>query len=499
MIKILTSKQIQAIDAITITREPISSSALMERACSAFVDWFVRKFPSKEHVIGIVCGGGNNGGDGYGIARMLFLQGYAVKVYALSTSSKSPDNQMNAARLTSMNIFIEDTAKIFDEQEIKNVSLWIDALFGSGLTKPLSGASENVVKRLNATNALRIAVDIPSGLFSDQPTTTTTFKAHHTVTFQLPKLALLFPQHGTIVGKLHRVDIGLHEGAIQETPTQHFLLTANDIKTILKSRGTFDHKGTFGHGLIIAGSKGRMGASVLAARAALRSGVGLLSVQTPACGVSIMQTSLPEAMVLVDQGEDRIQTVFSSNAYACVGIGPGLGKHEETVKFLGTFLAQQQWPLVLDADALNILADHRAWLHYIPKGSILTPHPKEFERLVGPWQNDFHRLEKLKQLAKQLNCVVVLKGAFTSIANSDGVVYFNSTGNPGMATGGSGDVLTGILTSLIAQGYTPLEAALIGVYVHGLAGDFAAKEFGQISMLPSDIIAYLPAAFQAIA
>jgi NAD(P)H-hydrate epimerase len=374
----------------------------------------------------------------------------------------------------------------------------IDAIFGSGLSWPVEGIYAQAIEAINASGGIRIAVDIPSGLFADKHSTGPIIRAHHTVTFQLPKLAFLFPENYPYVGTWHLIDIGLHKIFIREATTAHHYLTKKSVRKILKGRSTFNHKGDFGRGLLIAGSYGKMGACVLAARAALRAGMGLLTVHIPGIGYSILQSTVPEAMASVDDDEKIFSSVPSTESFDVIGIGPGLGLAKETVAAFTKILASGK-PMVIDADALNILSAHRELLHLIPAGSILTPHPREFERLTSPWKDDYDRLDKQIKLSKDLKSVVILKGAHSSMTTPDGQVYFNSTGNPGMATGGSGDVLTGVLTSLLAQHYTAEEAAILGVFLHGLSGDIAVRDTGMASLIASDLIDFLPMAFKDLA
>ena len=497
MPKILSAKQIKELDAYTIQHEPIASIDLMERACRAFESWLTERF-DVTHRIGIVCGTGNNGGDGLGIARLLFELGYQVQLWIVNgDATESLDFKINLDRLRNKISVTEITLK-FDQAIFSSCDILIDAIFGSGLSRPPEGLYEKAIDCINQTNALRIAVDVPSGLMMDQHSTGSIVKAHHTVSFQLPKLVFFFPQNYPFVGSWHIVPIGLSKDFIRQATSPYFYLSLKNIKRIVKPRLTFDHKGHYGHALLIAGSIGKMGAAILASRASLRSGLGLLTVHIPKCGNTILQTALPEAMVSIDNSEAFSTGIENLNSYSSIVIGPGLGQHPETVNAFAAVLKQFKLPMIIDADALNILSSNKELLNHIPEGSILTPHPKEFERLVGTWKDDFERLKKQQQLAKQLKCIVVLKGAYSSIASSDGDVFFNSTGNPGMATAGSGDVLTGILTSLLAQQYSSLNAALLGVYLHGLSGDGAAYEKGMNSIIASDLVEFLPDAFKKI-
>lgn len=495
MLKILPTGTIKALDAYTIEQGSIASIDLMERACRAFVNWFVQKFDST-HSTGVVCGTGNNGGDGLGIARLLHEHGYEVKVWIVKgTVSESIDFKLNLDRARQYKLVILELANESDERFFTDRNVLIDAIFGSGLTRPVTGIYAKVIECINNADATRVAVDIPSGLMADSPSVGPVVKADFTVSFQLPKLAFLFPENHKVVGDWVVVDIGLNKDFIKKAETDHFYLTPKDPRKILKKRSKFDHKGVYGHALIVAGSRGKMGAAVLAARAALRSGIGLLSVHVPKCGYEIIQTSVPEAMALVDPHDEYFTSSIDHRNFTTIGIGPGLGNSKETTKAYSDLLKHFGKPMVIDADGLNILGENKGLLELVPAGSILTPHPKEFERMVGKWQNDFERLDKQKELAMRLGVIVVLKGANSAIVSPDGKVCFNSTGNPGMATGGSGDVLTGILTGLLAQGYDPFQTALLGVYIHGLAGDLAVPDTGMNSLIASDLINFLPSAF----
>jgi ADP-dependent NAD(P)H-hydrate dehydratase / NAD(P)H-hydrate epimerase len=363
---------------------------------------------------------------------------------------------------------------------------------------PVEGIYVRAIQLMNAAEATRVSVDVPSGLQADRPSEGEIVRAGFTVCFQLPKLAFFFPQSYPFTGEWCTVDIGLDKSFIRKAETKYFFTTLKDCKKILRPRLRFDHKGTYGHALMIAGSFGKMGACLLASHAALRAGVGLLTAHVPGCGYQIVQTSLPEAMVDIDPDDQLFTQCESIDKFDAIGIGPGLGQDAKTVKALGDVLRRFKKPMVIDADALNILSSNRELLHLIPENSVLTPHPREFERLAGSSKNDFERLGKQIALAAQLKSVVVLKGAYSSIATPHGKVYFNSTGNPGMAKGGSGDVLTGILTALLAQGYSSDQAAILGLFLHGLAGDIGVQELGMTAFLPSDLIQHLPRAFQRL-
>lgn len=495
MQKILTVEQIRAWDADTIQNEPIASIDLMERACRAFVEWFTERFnPLKK--VGVVCGTGNNGGDGLGIARLLKEWGYSVKVWVVRGGAPSSDDfNTNFARLSSLTD-VTEVAEAGETLAFDACDVLVDGIFGSGLSRPPAGVFASVIDQVNKADVMRVAIDIPSGLMADSPSNGSIVRAHFTVTFQSPKLAFYLPGSYAFTGVWQTVDIGLRAEYLEEVRTFAFETQRKDIRRIRKKRSMFDHKGVYGKAVLVAGSYGKMGAAVLSARAALRAGVGLLTAHVPACGYSIMQTAVPEAMVTVDPGKQAIQDVPVLADGDVIGVGPGLGTGEATRTGIRRLLESQHTPMVLDADALNIISAHGGLLQLVPPLSILTPHPREFERLAGTWDNDFRKLDLLRDFVRRNNVIVILKGAYSTIATPEGDLYFNPTGNPGMATGGSGDVLTGILTALLAQGYSPLEASLLGTYLHGYAGDLAAIDKGVEALIASDLVDYLPQAFR---
>ena len=501
--KILSVTQIRDADAFTIEHEPITSIDLMERASGKFVKWFCENFNERNKPIKIFCGLGDNGGDGLAIARMLHQLGYDLDVFVLQYSTKSSEKfQLNLEKLKKqLDIQVIDNEGI--NIEIDNNDLIIDAIFGLGLSRPLEGLVKSIVEQLNGSGVQIISVDMPTGLMADSLNVTadTIIKATHTVSFQLPKLAFMLPQNAEFVGDWHVVDISLNQEFIQEAKTKYYYSTPKEVETLIKPRKKFSHKGTFGHGLLIAGSYGMMGAAVLSARACMRSGIGKLTVHSIPAGLQIMQMLLPEAMyweTSAGESTDFINTDFQtehlSERFQAVGIGPGIGVNEkigESVENLCEICEKLVIPLVIDADALNNFSSERGRksMRKIPKNSILTPHPKEFQKLINKnWKDDYEKLSLLSQFAIDQQVIVCLKGANTAVALPDGTIHFNSSGNAGMAKAGSGDVLTGMILALLAQGYAPQEAAISGVYQHGLAGDKAAKKFGVNSMIASDII-----------
>lgn len=486
---VLTAEQLRAWDEYTINHEPVSSLDLMERAAAQCVQW-LQQHKYLPGNFSIFCGKGNNGGDGLAIARMLSLHGCEVNVHILEFGHKGTDDfQQNLARLHGMPVTIKFIQPDTPLPSIASADIIIDALLGSGLNRPLEGITAALVEHLNASGNKIIAIDIPSGLFVDKSAKgSTVIKAHHTLSFQCYKPALLVAENEVYTGEVHILPIGLHPDFIEQNPPAYYLIDEAFVKNIYKPRKRFSHKGTFGHALLIAGSHGKMGAAVLAARGGLRSGVGLLTIHIPAAGLQIMQTAVPEAMCEIDKHDD-INTSLPDNidAYNVAGIGPGVGKDNATASMLETLLQKMNRPVVLDADALNIISVRQHLLNALPSHSVLTPHPKEFERLFGKTGNDFERIRLAQDKAKRYNVIIVLKGGRTFIATPSGKSYFNSTGNAGMATGGTGDVLTGIITGLVAQGYTPEESAVFGVWWHGLAGDIASNYYTQESLIASDI------------
>ncbi|MEO1624929.1 MAG: NAD(P)H-hydrate dehydratase [Bacteroidota bacterium] len=498
--KIFSAPQIRQWDAHTIRQEPISSLELMERASLCFVNWFVDQFPENGQRISVVVGLGNNGGDGLVIARMLHHRQYDVQLCRCAIGSNpSPDFQANWERLPKERDIPRQVLSKGDSWPAIEADILIDAIFGSGLNRPLTGYWADWVTHLNQLPLVRVSVDVPSGLFSDQSTQGVCLQATACFSFERPKLAFFFPENQSRCGDWHFGSIGLHPDFEAQTASNNHYVDLAMIQRILRSRQKFDHKGTFGHALLMMGSYGKVGAAILAAKACLRSGTGRVSLYAPHCAYAILQTAVPEAMVVVDPHEYFIMQSPSLETYQAVGIGCGIDTRQSSADALRESLQKASIPLLLDADALNILARHPDWLSLLPPNSILTPHPKEFERLFGPSDNDFERNKRQVEMAKKYKMYLLLKGANSCLAGPDGHCYFNSTGNPGMATAGSGDVLSGIITGLMAQGYVPKEAAILGMYLHGLAGDIAVKaQMSQESLLAGDLIDHLGRAFHHI-
>ena len=502
MIKIFPTIQLKELDAYTIENEPVSSIDLMVRASRALARAMSERW-SAETPFTVFAGPGNNGGDALAVSRLLAERGCRVEVYLFNTKGTlSPDCETNKERLAGVaGIDFHEITTQFVPPVLTAEHVVVDGLFGSGLNKPLSGGFAAVVKYINTSPATVVAINVPSGLMGEDNTyniQANIIRADLTLSLQLPKLAFLFAENAPFVGEWQLLDIGLSEEAIEEKETDFALTEHEDVASMLKPRGKFAHKGNFGRALLIAGSQGMAGASVLAARACLRSGVGLLTVHIPFCNNFIVQTSVPEAMTEIDINDVRFSCATDTDDYQAVGIGPGLGKAGDTEAALLEQIESCQTPMVVDADALNLLGEHRSYIGRLPKGSILTPHPKELERLVGKCQNSYERLTKARELARSAGVHILLKGAYSVIIAPSGKCWFNPTGNPGMATGGSGDVLTGVVLALLAQGYDAETAARMAAYVHGLAGDIACKKHGVMGMTAGDIVTCLPPAWRML-
>ncbi len=500
--KFFRTDQVHGIDAYTVKHEPIAAIDLMERAAGQLFQWITFHFSADKQVM-VFTGPGNNGGDSLALSRMMSQAGYRVRVYFIQISDRISDScRINLDRLERLGTV--KITRVREEKELPDIEdnmLVVDGMFGSGLTRPLKGLPEKVVKHINTSGATVIAIDVPSGLFGEDNSGNipeNILRADYTLTFQFPKLSFFFTENEDFAGEWVVLPIGLHPDIIDKTPTPYHYLTKEDIAPLIKRRKKFSHKGTYGHALLISGSCGRMGAAVLASRACLHAGAGLLTTHIPRLGNDILQTAVPEAMLSQDRSDIIFSEVPDLSAYSAIGAGPALDTRNNTQKAVHTLLLKTKVPLVLDADALNILSMHPEWYEDLPENTVLTPHPKEFERLAGPAGNGYDRVHKAMDFAVKNNVIVVLKGAHTAVAAPDGNCYFNMTGNPGMATAGSGDVLTGIILSLLAQRYTPLHAALAGVYIHGLAGDIARDKNGEEAMIASDIINNLGPAFSSL-
>ena len=498
--KIFSAAQIRACDAYTIHASGISSIELMERAAAKCADWLDNNF-TKDTLFIVLCGPGNNGGDGLALTRMLHHVGYRVKAFLVKFSEKlSPDCQANLDRLRRMDSGLVQilNPESFITDIPANIVI-IDAILGTGLSRPTEGWVAAFINNINLLPNKKIAIDIPSGLPSDgiPDVAAAIIYADHTLSFQFYKRSFLHPETGPYAGQISILDIGLHNTFIDSTHTQYNIIDAVEIRKIYRPRKPFSHKGTYGHALLVGGSHGKMGAITLASKAALRAGSGLVTALIPHCGNDIIQTAIPEVMSRTS-GDTEIATITDWENYKAIGIGPGMDTKTTTAKAFATFLDACKQPLVIDADALNIMAAQHDILANIPPGSILTPHPKEFARLFGESINSMLQLEQARAQAMRYNIFIVLKDHHTVVVTPDGECWYNNNGNAGMATGGSGDVLTGIITGLFAQGYDSRDAAVLGVYLHGLAGDIAAANNSQEAMTASDIIGNLGKAYKGL-
>lgn len=501
--KIFSASQVKEWDAYTIKNEPIASIDLMERAATACCKWLIGK-NFGQHNFRIFCGKGNNGGDGLAIARLLIEHRCNVTIYILDPiaigfgNKGTADFQTNLERLhqCTTDIHFIQSADFFPT--FNDNDIIIDALFGTGLNKPLEEISKELVEYINASKCIIVSIDMPSGLFADRTSRgNTVINATITLSFQHYKLAFLLPENDEHCGDIHLLHIGLHKDFEAKEESTFELIDEECIRSIYKPRKRFAHKGDFGHAALLCGSYGMMGAAVLSSLACLRSGVGKLTTYVPNCGYDILQTTIPEAMCIVS-GEEHLLKVENIEKFDVVGIGPGIGLYPSHHELLAQIFKKLEKPIVIDADALNIMAQHKKLLHSIPASSILTPHPKEFERLFGKTENDFERLQLALTRSKELNIFILLKGHHSFISTPEGKGYFNNTGNAGMATAGSGDVLTGIITGLLAQGYSSLQACILGAHLHGSAGDMAAEKFSEEAMIAGDIVNCLGDAFKKI-
>jgi hydroxyethylthiazole kinase-like uncharacterized protein yjeF len=499
--KILSAEQIRELDKYTIEHEPIKSIDLMERAARACVKRLLKLADSSEEIY-VLCGKGNNGGDGLAISRLLNEQGFIAYVFVIHyTDNFSADAQQNYLLLKEKfpgRVFdIYSTAEL-KEKPSRKEAIIIDALLGTGINKPAESFLAEVISYINSAFHRIVSIDVPSGLFCDKssPENTSIIHSSLTLTFQFPKLAFLLPENKNYVPEFEILDISLHEKGIASQTSHFHYLTKEEISSLLKPRSKFSHKGSFGHALLLAGSKGKSGAAIISANACLRSGAGLLTLHSTRETLNAMLQHLPEAMTDEDPSADHLSEIEKPERYDAIGFGPGVGLHEDTQTVLKKLLQYYTGKMIIDADGLNILSENKTWLNFLPAGTILTPHPKEFERLTEKHENDFERLRALKHFSLKYSCIVVLKGAHSAIALPDGSVFFNSSGNAGLAKGGTGDGLTGIILGLLSRGYSAPQSALMGTFIHGYAADLCIKKKSMESILISDVIGQLPKAFK---
>lgn len=502
--KIFTGAQTHAQDKYTIEHEPIRGIDLMERAAKNLAAAISSEWSAETPVV-VFAGAGNNGGDGLAVARLLAEQGYTVSAYLFNIHDKlSEECEINKQRvMTNKRISVfKEIRETFDPPKLDASTLVIDALFGSGINKPISGGFASLVKYINQSPSKVVSIDLPSGLMPEDNTyniRANIIRADLTLTIQQKKLCMLLADNQPYLGRVRVIDIRLSEAFAEKTEALYSIQEEAEVRAMLKPRNPFAHKGTMGNALIIAGSYGMSGAAILSSRACLRSGAGKVTVHTPKKNYDVMQTAVPEAVLQLDHEETYFAEPVDTDDFDALAIGPGIGQNENTAIAMIAQMRRAQCHVIADADALNILSNHRAWMQQLPKGVIMTPHPKEMDRLSGSTSNGcYERLAKCRDLAERLQGYIILKGHYSALCLPDGKIIFNPTGNAGMATAGSGDVLTGIICGLLARGYEQQEACQLGMYLHGLAGDMAAKEIGEESLIASDIINYLPRAFKRL-
>ncbi len=497
---VLTAEQMREADRFTIDHSPISSLDLMERAATACFKWFKNNF-NKHTPVHVVCGQGNNGGDGLIMARLLLNDGYDVTVSLLITKPVfSSDCQANLKRLQLIKEEVILPVSTVDQYIGFNPgSVIVDAIFGTGFSGKTDELTASVIRKINASNLPVVSIDLPSGIRCDESSLKSgneIVKASETLTFQYRKPAMFAGENEAYFGRITVIDIGLLPEALSSMNIQFHESDSHLINSLFKPKREFSHKGTFGHSLLITGEEGKMGAAILAARGYLKSGAGLLTLGIPEEGLQIIQVAVPEAMAVTFKRENPV--VKAIDSFNIIGAGPGLGTGETAVALIYQILEGKAKQLVLDADALNILAMNPDLFSRLPADTILTPHPGEFNRMAGSWTDDFDKLNKQREFAKKYSVYVILKGKNSSIACPDGTIWFNTTGNAGMAKGGSGDVLTGLITGLRASGYNALDACLLGTWLHGLAGDIAAELLSQEGMNAGDLIDFLPNAWKTL-
>jgi hydroxyethylthiazole kinase-like uncharacterized protein yjeF len=496
--KVFSSEQLYQADQKTIEKQEITSEELMERAGAQIFNWLHQRINGAQVPIRIFCGIGDNGGDGLVVGRLLIEHGYNVIVYVVNCSDKRSKNfLLNYDKIKNVTkkwpILMTGEA---DFPEISKEDVIVDAIFGIGLNRCPGGWVKKLIQYLNESKTFKLAIDIPSGLFSNSPLKDkeAVLKANHTLTFQTPKLSFFLPETAPFVANFDVLDIGLDLEFLHNTEPLAQLISKLEAQRFYKPREKFGYKGTYGHALIVAGSYGKMGAAVLSTVAAFRIGAGMVTTFVPKCGYNIMQTTIPEAMVITDKEEEFISDILINFEPSAIGIGMGIGKNNTTSEALKELFKNSKVPCVIDADALNLISENNELLKLLPKNSVLTPHPGELKRLIGEWKNDYDKLEKVKKFSDKHQVVVVIKGAY-SITVFGNKLYINTSGNPGMGTAGSGDALSGIITGLLSQGYDPLLASVFGVYMHGLAGDIALGQMGYEAIMAGDIIDNLAEAY----
>jgi hydroxyethylthiazole kinase-like uncharacterized protein yjeF len=498
--KLFSKEQIYEGDRITTELQKIASTELMERAGTQIFNWIHSRMQGAQVPIHVFCGIGNNGGDGLVLARHLITHGYNVVTYITNCSDKrTKDFLINYDRIK--NVTKKWPILLSCKDDLSNIEIGVDdiivdAIFGIGLNRSPIEWVQLLFQKFKASKAYTLSIDIPSGLYTDKPVEdeNAVVYANYTLSFQSPKLIFFLPETAKYTIEWEALDIGIDRDYLIKTDTEAELISKHEVLPIYKPREKFSNKGDFGHVMILGGSYGKIGAVNLASRAALSSGAGLVTAYAPKCGYHSLQTAIPEVMVITDSDETNISNIQFDIEPTVIGVGVGLGTSSRTIKTFEAFLKSNKSKLVIDADALNLLSKKKTLLKLLPEQSILTPHPKELERLIGKWTDDFDKLEKVKVFSKKYNVIVLIKGANSITVYLD-KLYINTTGNPGMSTAGSGDVLTGIISGLVAQGYESLSATVFGVYLHGKSADIAIEDYGYQSLIASHIIENLGKAY----
>ena len=494
--KVLSAAQMRLLERLSIESDNVTSLDLMERAARAITDAICRRWESSHRFV-VFAGPGNNGGDALAVSRMMVTAGYNVEVFLFNVKNAlSPDCETNRKRLMAMaedkktggRLVFHEIQRGFDFPELRQTDIILDGLFGTGLSRPLDGGFASLVKAVNAAGNAVVAIDIPSGLMSEENSyndTARIIRATLTLAIHRPKPSHLMPENEPFVGELAVLPIGLSEEKEAQITSTFNISEREQMAALVHSRPRYAHKGMMGHALLMAGSKGMAGAAIMAAKACLRGGVGKVTVCTSAVNVLPLQVSVPEAIVQISGGIIDEQSLAT---YQAIGMGPGMGT-EDMGSVMLRVMRSVQSPLVLDADALTLIGQHREWLERVPAGTVLTPHVGELERIIGHHKDGWVRLQHACELARTYGLNVLVKGHYSAVIKANGEVWFNPTGNPGMATAGSGDVLTGLVTALLAQGYETSDALRLAVWVHGRAGDIAVERVGcEEALIATDII-----------
>ncbi|MDE7410843.1 MAG: NAD(P)H-hydrate dehydratase [Paramuribaculum sp.] len=502
--KLFSIEDIKAIERATLQQEGVTfHSLVMQMAASAATEIASRWRPSIRTII--FAGHESCGAVGLALAGMLMERGFNPSIYLFNIGMRSINEECKRCRDLLRSKFpdaalIEVVDKV-NLPELKSDDLVIDALFGSELREPLVGGFTSLVRYINDAGATVVSIDVPSGMLGDWNhgvLPRDTVQASLTLSRQFPRLPFFFSELAERVGEWKVIDAGMNGEASANRVSAYYLIEKDEVRSLLRKRNAFSSKADYGTALLAAGSYGMTGAAVLACNGALRAGAGKVIVRSPRCSVNVLQAAVPEAMVNADDAERNIMDFRVNVKYTAMGVGPGIGVNESTIDALELLLKHTTHPLVLDADALNCIAQRPALLSHIPMLSVLTPHSGEFDRLFGEHSSSESRLLKAVDVSRRYRLLILLKGHYTTLVRPDGKIYINSSGTPGMATPGSGDVLTGVITSLMAQGYKPEVAALIGAFVHGKAGELAVERHGEYGVLASDIAANIGTAIRKI-